>query len=227
MSFIPDKNLYVVSSALRPLTGVWTPEQRFSQTVETLKRIREKDKKSIILVTEASVNEIPENEKQITLSLCDIYYDLTQNQDVRTLSLNRMQSPAETAVLYHTFLNLKQQPFLKDCKRIFKISGRTILEDDFDPEEHNIFGKYIFKKRIPTWMPHINYGADSLLITRLYSFCPSLIDNYIEVLDKNFPLLDRLDFEHAHYVNIPKKYLVEFDKIHCWGWLSGGKIENY
>ena len=85
MSFIPDKNLYVVSSALRPLTGVWTPEQRFSQTVETLKRIREKDKKSIILVTEASVNEIPENEKQITLSLCDIYYDLTQNQDVRTL----------------------------------------------------------------------------------------------------------------------------------------------
>ena len=24
-----------------------------------------------------------------------------------------------------------------------------------------------------------------------------------------------------------KEYLVEFDTIHCWGWLSGGKIEKY
>ena len=44
MSLIPDKNLYVVSSSLRPLTGVWSPEQRFSQTVDTIKSIREKDK---------------------------------------------------------------------------------------------------------------------------------------------------------------------------------------
>ena len=36
------------------------------------------------------------------------------------------------------------------------------------------------------------------------------------------------DTEHAHFANIPKEYLVEFDKVHCWGWLAGnGQIEHY
>jgi hypothetical protein len=69
--------------------------------------------------------------------------------------------------------------------------------------------------------------ADHLLITRMYSFCPSLIDTYLTVLQQNMSLYNRMDFEHAHYTNIPKKYLVELDRIYCWGWLSGGKIEHY
>ena len=227
MSLIPDKNLYVVSSSLRPLTGVWSPEQRFSQTVDTIKSIREKDKNSIVLITDASVNPVPKNDMDVLVNLCDVYYDLSQNNDVRNLSLNRLQSMAETALLFHTFSNLRFEPLLKQCKRIFKISGRTILEDKFDPEEHNIFGKYVFKKRIPTWMNDIRHDASHLLITRMYSFCPSLLDNYLQVSQKNFPLLNEIDFEHAHFVNIPKEYLVEFDNIHCWGWLSGGKIEHY
>jgi len=37
-----------------------------------------------------------------------------------------------------------------------------------------------------------------------------------------------MDFEHAHFVNIPKEHLVEFDKIHCSGWLAGnGQVEKY
>jgi len=36
-----------------------------------------------------------------------------------------------------------------------------------------------------------------------------------------------MDFEHAHFVSVPKEYLMEFDTIYCRGWLSGGKIEDY
>ncbi len=36
------------------------------------------------------------------------------------------------------------------------------------------------------------------------------------------------DTEHAHFVNIPKQFLVEYEKINCWGWLAGnGQIEHY
>jgi len=50
----------------------------------------------------------------------------------------------------------------------------------------------------------------------------------MEVTQKNFPLFQFMDFEHAHFVNIPKEHLVEFDKIHCSGWLAGnGQVENY
>ncbi len=227
MTLIPDKNLYLVTSALRPLTGVWSVEQRFNQTVQTLKTIKERDKNSVIIFTDASVNPVPKMEMDIIAGMCEIYYDMSQNQDVKVLSSNRLQSMAETVLLLNTLFNLKQQPVLKTCKRIFKVSGRTILENGFDPESHNEFGKYIFKTRIPTWMNPIQHGADNLLITRMYSFCPSLIDNYMSVLQNSLGLLQYMDFEHAHYVNIPKEYLLEFDQIHCWGWLSGGKIEHY
>jgi hypothetical protein len=224
---IPDKNLYIVTSALRPVTGVWTPEQRFEQTIKTLQSIREKDSKAIILLTDSSVKEVPEADKQTISGFCNFYYDLTQNEDVKKLSSIGHSSMAETALLFHTLSHVKMQPFIKDCKRIFKFSGRSMLEADFDSEEHNIFGKYVFKKRIPTWMGQPQSGASHLLITRMFSFCPSLLDNYLEVLVKNFNLLNSLDTEHAHFVNIPKQHLVEFDKLHCFGWLSGGSIEHY
>ena len=227
MSLLPDKNLYVVTSALRPLTGTWSFSERFNQTIQTLKRIREKDSNSIIILSDASVNTVPEMEKQILCNLCDYYYDLSDNPDVKYLSSNRMQSPAETILLLITLSIIKQQPFLSQCKRIFKISARSVLNDEFDPEEHNIFGKYVFKKRIATWMTPQQVNASHLLITRMYSFCTSLLDDYIQVLQNNLPLLNVVDFEHAHFVNIPKNRLVEFEKIHIWGWLSGGSIEQY
>lgn len=227
MSFIPDKNLYVVTSALRPVTGRWTPTERFEQTVKTLQRIREKDVNGIIVLTDASVNPVPQSEKDTLLGLCNYYFDVSDNEDLKYLSSNGFQSPAETVLLLITLSNIKHQPFFKDCKRVFKISGRSILTDDFDPEEHNIFGKYVFKKRIDTWMvPQVN-KATHLLITRMYSFCPSLLDDYLSVLQKNMEILNQMDFEHAHFVNISKEKLVEFEKIHIWGWLSGGAIEHY
>ena len=155
--------------------------------------------------------------------------DMNKVPQVNEYSSKGMQSWAESALLFNAFILLKQQPILKDVKRIFKISGRSVLEDGFNINEYDdMFGKYVFKKRIPTWMSQVTHGATDLLITRMFSFCPSLIDNYLEVTQKNLPLFTFMDFEHAHFVNIPKEYLVEFDTIHCTGWLAGnGQVEKY
>ena len=102
------------------------------------------------------------------------------------------------------------------------------MADSFDIKQYDgLFGKFVFKKRMRTWMG--NNAIPSLLITRLFSFCPSLIDTYLEVIQKNLSTISQgYDTEHAHFVNIPQKYLIEFDKINCWGWLAGnGQIEHY
>lgn len=230
MNIIPDKNLFLVTSAIKPLNSrFYNDEQRFQQTVDTLKCIREKAPEAIIIVTEASYRTLSIDERVTIQKLCDGFLDLSNQEEVSHFSGQKMQSWAESALLFHTLLILKQQPFMREVKRIFKVSGRTLLDKAFNLEEYEgMFGKYVFKKRIPTWMPQVVHGATDLLITRMFSFCPSLIDNYLEVTRRNFPLFQFMDFEHAHFVNIPKKYLVEFDKIHCSGWLSGnGQIENY
>ena len=73
-------------------------------------------------------------------------------------------------------------------------------------------------------------GADHLYITRMYSFCMSLFDDYYATL----PLIYRkigefnIDTEHSHFASIDKSKVVEFDNLYCQGMLAGnGQVEVY
>jgi hypothetical protein len=223
---IPNKNLFIITSALKPNSGVFTDEQRFAQTITTLKSVRSKVPEAIIVFSDVSVRPVSDLERETIAGLCNFYIDLSQQPDVKSLSETGQKSTAENALLFFTLHTLKQNNLLKNVKRIFKFSARSELEDSFDIKKYdNLFGKYVFKKAISTWMTD---GPQNLFITRLFSFCASLVDNYLLVIQKNIPITNQIDTEHAHWVNIPKEHLVEFDKIDCWGWLAGnGQIEHY
>jgi len=223
---IPDKNLFIVTSSLKPNMGTFSDGDRFSQTVASLKSIRKRFPAGFIVFSDISLRPVSDLERETIARLSDAYIDMSQQPDVRGFSQHNMKSHAENALLFYTLITLRQNNMLKDVKRIFKFSARSELEVTFDIKEYdNLFGKYVFKKAIPTWM---NNSTDKLFITRMFSFCTSLLDNYFDVIAKNMPLLDKIDTEHAHWLNIPKEHLVEFDKIHCWGWLAGnGQIEHY
>lgn len=232
VSLIPNKQLFIVTSALRPTIGVFSDQERYDQTMQTFISIRKKCPGAYILFADTSVREVPAMEF-LSISKSVNYFMKMHpeyNADVIGLSQAGRKSEAETALLYHVMVRMKVDPNLQQtvssCNRIFKISGRLELDDGFDVKEYDgLFGKYVFKKRIPSWMPEPR-PIDSLFVTRLYSLCPSLIDNYMNVLRNNFQLLSHIDTEHAHRVNIPEKYLVEFDKVHCKGQVaSNGQWE--
>lgn len=226
MSLIPNKNLFIVTSSLKPNMGTFSDDDRFAQTIASLKSLRKHVPDDFVVFSDASVRPISDLEKQTISGLCNAYIDMSQQPDVKHCSENRMKSQAENLLMFFTLHTLKQNNLLVGVKRIFKFSARSELEDTFDIKEYdNLFGKYVFKKSIPTWMTN---GPRNLFITRMFSFCPSLVDNYLGVIQKNLPMLNQIDTEHAHWVNIPKDYLIEFDKVHCWGWLAGnGQIEHY
>jgi len=223
---IPDKNLFIITSSLKPNSGAFSDEQRFSQTIATLKSVRSKVPEAIIVFADVSLREVSNLERETISGLCNAYIDLSERPDVRNLSINNQKSTAENVLLFYTIHALKQNNFLKNVKRIFKFSARSELEENFDITEYdNLFGKYVFKEAIPTWM---NNSTQKLFITRMFSLCSSLVDNYLSVIQENITITNQIDTEHAHWINIPKKYLVEFDKVHCWGWLAGsGQIEHY
>mgnify|MGYP003340490317 CR=1 FL=1 len=228
---IPDKNLFIVTSALKPLVSPFSDGERFQQTVDGLRSIRKIVPDAIIVTTDVSIRALTDLEKISVAEKSNYFIDMTQDADVMKLSQIGQKGLAENLMLYKTLLTLKQNPdtskMMSSVKRIFKFSGRSVLLEGFNAEEHDIFGKFVFKKRIPTWM-HTPEISD-LLITRMFSFCPSLIDTYLTVIQDNIPLIQRgFDTEHAHFENIPKQHLFEFDELHCFGWLSGnGKIEHY
>jgi len=232
MSFIPDKNLFIVTSALHANIGVVNEQDRMLQTIETLENLKEKVPDAMVLLVDGSPHNIDEGIKKTISEYCQAIWFNT-HPDVYAMASSGRKSEAEIIMMFNTLLQIKQSKSIHEIKRIFKYSARTTLENDFDINEYdNLYGKYVFKKSIPSWMSperKINI-TDHLYITRMFSFCPSLIDNYLQTLQPilNNVITHGIDTEHSHYLCLDKRYVVEFDRIKCAGIVAGsGETERY
>lgn len=232
----PDKNLFIVTSALEPTIGVISKEDRFEQTLTTLKNLKEKVPSAFILFSDGSPEAIEDEKTNQIAKLVNGQVYWAHDEQVRELSKTGRKSEAEITLLLKTLFLLKQHPDLSklmlSVKRIFKYSARSLLQDKFKISVYDnskLFGKYVFKERIPTWMPDKSI-TDHLFITRLFSLCPSLMDDYIRTLNKalNSCITHGIDTEHAHFKETNKKYVVELRRIHVEGIMAGtGKTEEY
>jgi hypothetical protein len=232
LNFTPDKNLFIVTSALQANIGVVDAVERLKQTITTLENLKEKVPDAMVLLVDGSPHNIDESIKKRISEYCQAIWFNT-HPDVYAMASSGRKSEAEIIMMFNTLLQIKQSKSIHEIKRIFKYSARTILENDFDINEYdNLFGKYVFKKSIPSWMSperKINI-TDHLYITRMFSFCPSLIDNYLQTLQPilNNVITHGIDTEHSHYLCLDKRYVVEFDRIKCAGIVAGsGETERY
>lgn len=231
-SIIPDKNLFIVTSALQANIGVVGAEERLQQTIDTLENLKQKVPDALVLLVDGSPHNIPDETKNKISQYCQGLW-FNQHPDIYAMASSGRKSEAEIIMLFNTLAQLKQSKAMHEVKRIFKYSARTILEDDFDIKEYdNLYGKYVFKKALPSWMDENRKRniTDHLYITRMFSFCPSLVDNYMQTLQTilNNVIQHSIDTEHSHYLCIDKRYVVEFDRLKCAGIVAGsGQTERY
>ena len=232
----PDKNLFIVTSALEPTIGAISKAYRFEQTMATLKNLREKVPNAFVLFSDGSPDACDENNTNQITNFIDGSVYWSHDEQIRELSKTGRKSEAEIVLLLRTLFLLKQHPELSklmySVKRIFKYSARSLLQKKFNIsiyDNADLFGKYVFKQRIKTWMPDKSL-VDHLFITRFFSLCPSLIDDYIRTLNKalNSCATYGIDTEHAHFKQTNKKYVVELQRVHVEGIMAGtGKTEEY
>ena len=230
-----NKILIIVTSAINADMGVIKRADRFQQTIKGLMILRQHLPNAIILLTDGSPHKLEVEKVKALSDFANYAADFSTDPQITELAINHRKSEAENLLMLKTLMLLKQDESMKDVlagvDRIFKISARTDLTDGFDVEAHMVEGKYVFKKRIPTWLSDSRKEfATDLLITRMFSFCPTLMDDYMKMCEHNIALVlqTRIDTEHAHFVNINKDLLVELDEIHCTGIVAGtGAVENY
>jgi len=237
---IPNKDLFIVTSAIYTTIGVVDSQARIDQTLHGLKTLREKAPDALILLAETSVKEL---EPELITSLSkytNINLIFTGDQDLMAAAQQGKKSEAEVMLLHKTLFTIKNNVHLSkamaDVRRIHKLSARTDIIDGFNPDvykDDKLFGKYVFKKRIPSWLPPHQQqasGADHLYITRMYSFCVSLFDDYYATLPVIYRKIGEynIDTEHSHFACIDKSKVVEFDNLYCQGVLAGnGQVEVY
>jgi predicted lipase len=227
------RNVFLVSSTIETTHGVFSPEQRLNQTVSTISSIRKNVPNSYIILYDTSVAFYEKN-IAILSPLIDELVLLQNNKMMMELSGRHLKSSGECFATFVvlSYLKEKQQELLNTTNRIFKISGRYQVQDSFNIDEYqNLKGKYVFRKRIKSWLSEEvqkNRQVDHLFVTRFYSFCTTLVDDYLSILPK---ILDDtflgLDLEHCTYKNINKDLVVEFDKVHCTGQVAfNGTVET-
>lgn len=235
---IPSTDLFIVTSALRTSIGVIDDETRLKQTLEGLQSLRKAAPEAIILLVDASSKPIDEATTFQLVKFADKSISLFGDEDLMALANAGLKSQAEVTLLFKTLSIIKQHPELQKMmagvRRVFKLSGRTNMLEGYDPKAYdNMYGKYVFKKAMPSWLPpqkQLESGCDHLYITRMYSFCISLFDNYLNTLPAIYQTINQhgVDTEHAHYGNIDKSLTVEFENLYCEGVLAGnGQTERY
>jgi hypothetical protein len=203
-------NLFIVTSAISSHRSVIPTEQRFQQTLETIESIRTKVPDSIIVLAESSPQPIPTGYLEILAPKVDYLLENFRIFDIVKLGVMGLQSPAEAYSLFATLDTIEKlnlQPH-----RIFKLTGRGVLTDDFNIEDYNdpaLVGKYVFKNRVQSWMSNDLQLVD----TRIFSLCQSLIAETKEMMNKmvNHCLTTGRDLEHCTFELLDKQKLVERD----------------
>ena len=235
---IPNTDLFIVTSALKTSIGVIDDETRTRQTIEGLQSLRKAAPDALILWVDASSKQVDEATMVQVTQYCNRSISFFGDEDLMSLANAGLKSQAEVTLLFKTLSIIKQHPELQKMmagvRRVFKLSGRTNMLEGYDPKAYdNQYGKYVFKKAMPSWLPpqkQLESGCDHLYITRMYSFCISLFDNYLNSLPQIYEAINYhgVDTEHAHFGNIDHNLITEFETLYCQGVLAGnGQLEAY
>lgn len=223
--------LYLVTSAIHTPFGFFERQERLYQTVATLDSIRRADPLARILLIEAGAQNLTKQELNILNPYMDDFVNLAEHPKVIKAhqciyNHNVLKNAVESFALQFTMTLMGDR--LEKMSRIFKISGRYLLQPSFDPHKHTYFkGKYVLAESISSPVASLNIGFDRYYPVRLWSMCPSLMKETLDYLQKTQELIVKwtsgrfyIDMEHAMYSLLNPQKVVNFSQIGVGGRLA-------
>lgn len=224
------KFLFLVGSAVEHFQAehysYFTAEQRFEQTLETIKSVKERVPDAYICVYEVSPVKLKEEYREKLIEESDLFLEFYNEPVIELVydNLNKQpdrflygKSMLECRALLNVFDYMKTHNVFTDVTRIFKISGRYTLNDHFNIEDYktNFLQNYYVAKLYSYDNKRFEdienlyldlYAAKGMIVTGLWSFDRFLFNDIIDALQKSFGYMERaiqytagIDIEHSLY----------------------------
>ena len=234
-----NRHTVLLTSAVYSNYGIYTPQERIKQTLDTAQSVRKYlPQATIILIDNSTIDVQNDDSAEFNqlIDLVDYYIDNSDDADIQhfhnnvsnyDVGKNAMECLGIFKALNYIASNADMMSRVTESARIFKLSGRYVLTDKFDIQAFDndtTQNKYVFKKSQPSWIPSEDTGVTSLRQTRLWSFTPSLFADttslFQKILENMFDTINRqkyIDVEHSMAKFIPDNLVVELDRVGLQG----------
>jgi hypothetical protein len=233
------KNIVLLTSAVYTNYGIYNPQDRIKQTLDTAKSAKKYIPGAVIILVDNSKTDVQNDtsaEFEELIDTVDYYIDNSDDDDIKyfhanvtnyDIGKNAMEALGMMKALTYINGDEDMKKVIVDADRIFKLSGRYQVTDKFDIAKFSNAStkdKYVFKRAQPSWINPADTGVNTLLQTRLWSFTPAMISNamqlykdIIETMVKLFNEGKYIDNEHAMSKFIPRDQLVEIETVGLMG----------
>lgn len=224
-------DLVLVTSAINTRFGKFSPEVRCSQTAATLESIVEKMPTADIHIVECSVPEVLDEHIDYLKNIANFTLDKWgTNDDVVNISQsNNWDLVKNYTEMLCTVYSLRKLDYL-DYSRIFKLSGRYVLNDHFDYSAHDGAPVALSAKRPSHFTPGL-VPSEYQYMSRLWSWQAELTPTIIGVYERAIVEMASqisggkyLDIEHALYMFLPNNLIRELPVIGVQGQLGPNGI---
>lgn len=233
--------LFVLSSATKTRFGVFSSDQRFLQLLETIQSIRKNCINSKIIILESGEGFFNDQEltvlNQNGISLVDYTSDANINKILKLQNWDIVKNLIEMYVFTKFYKTLSLQSPENKFSRVIKLSGRYILNNNFDLKKHINAKKLIclkgpFKSQ---FQPAVTEDVKGQYISRLYSFDPTntvhIAELFSLMLENAICLTNSgkyIDIEHSLFKFIPTSNIKHLETLGVSGFLApnGMKVDD-
>lgn len=228
-------HIFLITSGINVNFGLYSVEERIAQTIKTAISIKKYVANSRVILVEGGYTELSYTQRNLLLQYYDDIYDFSRHNAI--YQIQRIGGILPTA------LKSACEPYLvksalqivgnQQNSRVYKLSGRYCITEEFSVDSHNQFGKLVFLEKEPGAILYEENSQWQFLNseyqyqTVCYSICGSIVEEVVEYFENVYNTLMQLYssgtftiVEAAVYQLVPNHKIVEISKMGISGYAS-------
>lgn len=232
--------LFLVSSAIHAKHGIYNTQERLVQTLRTCRSIKSKVPDCTVYVLDGGYKNISDDYGNELRNYIDKFYNFSENRNVINVQQIDNHDVVKNFIelyMYSTFLNDYDKQISENHRRVFKISGRYRLNDNFNFEDHlEAINKIIIRGPLKSqFSSEVTGGVTLQYMSRLWSFDASLAtyikECYAVMVNDMLERVNNggyIDIEHLLYKRLDPTLVQNVKQIGIEGALApnGAMIEE-
>jgi hypothetical protein len=234
------KHGFVVTSAVNSKFGVYSPEERLAQTVITLQNIRFKVPDAKIIVMECAGTALTDAQSDTLEQHCDLLLDFSRDPDVLAIyqsdNWDVVKNSTEIMCFARALRMCQDDGDFAGLDRIHKMSGRYILNDEFDLGVYEQYpDRIVIGPKHKSQFPYQVTGVELQYMARLWSWPADQTERVIQVYNASLSYIGErvsqggyADIEHVLYKFLPTDLVQELPVLGVEGFIApnGVPIKN-